>query len=110
MTRSLSAFAAAATLAIGIGLASPAAACNPPPGLDFGSYANLCGNTIMQLYARQRPPMSVQDYAVAWYRVYLARQQQAPQPSVQTMMQANRDLQALYDQQNAAWSRRFNGR
>ena len=105
--KTTSSLAAAAFVAV-LGLSSPASACSPPPGLDVQSYVNVCGGTIMQLYQTHRPNMSLQNYALAWYQVYLRHGYSAPtQQSVQGMVDANARLQGVYERRNAEWHRNF---
>ena len=64
--------------------------------------------TIVQLYQTHRPNMPLQNYALAWYQVYLRHQHSAPaQQSVQDMVDSNARLQGIYDRRNAEWHRNF---
>lgn len=92
-----------------VAFAAPAAACNPPPGLDVYRYEAICRHTLHALYPQYGAGRPYPSYVMAWYQVYLRAQYAQPGVTTEGLLDANRRLQDTYTRHNEQWSRRFRG-
>jgi hypothetical protein len=92
-----------------VAFAAPAAACNPPPGLDVYRYEAICRQTLHRLYPQYGAGLPYPNYVMAWYQVYLRAQNPQPGVTTQGILDHNQRLRDTYTRHNEEWSRRFRG-